>query len=334
MGHEGDAGREAAEGVRPRTDDILSEPLLVAGVSLVVERASADASATLRRAGIRTILVKGPVQQDWLAAAGVARASIDVDVLVDPVDAAAAGHTLSMLGYRVVPVVTPGVGHHATLWAAPGRVPIEVHDTLWGAEEDSWDVLARETETVMLAGEMVEVPNEAARCLVVALHAAHHGVDDDDTRYDLERAIVVAGRPSWEQAAELAGQIGAEPAFAAGLDLVPSGERLRADLELDEPTLTGDLALDIASPTAGAAGYYWFSQQHGLRARARFVLRKIVPPADFLRFKHPYARRGTGHLVLVYLYRPVWLARWAIPGLREWRRIRSATRAGDGPPSS
>ncbi len=81
-----------------------------------------------------------------------------------------------------------------SVWTAPGRVPVEVHDRLWGAEGDEWEVLARETEAVMLAGETVEVPNEAARCLVVALHAAHHGVGKDATLYDLERAIAVADR--------------------------------------------------------------------------------------------------------------------------------------------
>ena len=146
----------------------------------------------------------------------------------------------------------------------------------------------------MVAGESVEVPNEAARCLVVALHAAHHGVGKVATLYDLERAVAIADRTSWERAANLARAVGAEAAFAAGLGLVPSGERLRADLGLDEPALSDGLALDIATPTAGAAGYYWFSRQNGLRARARFVLRKLVPPADFMRFKHPYARRGTG----------------------------------------
>ena len=80
-----------------------------------------------------------------------------------------------------------------------------------------------------------------------------------------------------------------------------------------------------------AAGYYWFSRQNGSRARARFVLRKLVPPAAFMRFKHPYARRGRAQLFAVYLYRPFWLARWAIPGILEWRRIRSTTRTGEHP---
>jgi len=310
--------------VRSEKAEFAGEPLLAAAASLVVERASAEAVAVLRDAGIRAILIKGPPQQEWLAAAGTPRASVDVDLLVDPAEADAAGRVFSALGYRFVPLVTPGVGHHAYLWTAPGRVPVEVHDTLWGADGDAWSALAGETEPLALGGETVDVPNEAARCLVVALHAAHHGVGDDATKYDLERALVVADRSSWQHAAELAREIGAEAAFAAGLGLVSAGRRLRTDLGLQAPALTDGLALDIATPRAGAPGYYWLSQQRGVRARARFVVRKLVPPADFMRFKHPFARRGRAHLLLVYLYRPLWLARWAIPGLLEWRRIRSA----------
>ena len=310
----------------------MGEPRLVAAASLVIERASADAVVLLRDAGIRAILLKGPPQQEWLAAADPPRASVDVDLLVDPAQAAAAGEKLFDRGYRVVPEVTPGVGQHAVVWKAPARVPVELHDRLWGTAGNEWDVLTRETETVTVAGESVDVPNEAARCLVVALHAAHHGVDKDATLYDLERAVAIAERASWEHAANLARAVGAEAAFAAGLGLLPSGERLRADLGLDAPTLSDGLALDISTPSAGAAGYYWFSRQDGLRARARFLLRKLFPPADFMRFKHPYARRGRGHLVLVYLYRPLWLARWAVPGLREWRRIRSRAESSDRTP--
>ena len=308
------------------------DALLVAGASLVVEHASAEAVVKLQRVGIRSIVLKGPPQQEWLAAAGPARASVDVDLLVDPASADAAGRALAALGYRVVPEVTPGVGHHATVWSAPGRVPVEVHYRLWGAARDAWPVLERETVTVALAGESVEVPNEAARCVVIALHAAHHGVGGDAAKYDLDRALVVAERTAWVRAAELADAIGAEAAFAGGLELVPAGRRLRRELGLDETALNDALALEIATPTSGAPGYYWFSQQRGARARARFVLRKIFPPADFMRYKHPFARRGTAQLALVYLYRPLWLARWAVPGLLEWRRIRSSARSG-GPPS-
>jgi hypothetical protein len=329
VGSEGTAAGRIAPDAGPAVGATAGEHLLVAAAALVVERAAAHAVVTLRNAGIRTILLKGSPQQDWLAAAGAPRASIDVDLLVDPTDAATAGRTLSEVGYRLVPQVTPGVGQHASVWSATGQVTVDVHDRLWGAEGDTWHVLVRNTESVALAGADVEVPSEAARCLVVALHAAHHGAGKPATLYDLERAVAVARRSTWTRATELARAMDAEIAFAAGLDLVPTGKRLRRELGLEKPALNRALALDIATPSAGAAGFYWLSQQHGVRARTRFVLRKLVPPADFMRYKHPSARRGRGHLLLVYVYRPFWLARWAIPGLLEWRRIRATARTDD-----
>ena len=62
----------------------MTDPYLVAGSMLLVEVASAEVITEFRRAGVRTILIKGPLQQRWLAEAGAARPSVDVDVLVDP----------------------------------------------------------------------------------------------------------------------------------------------------------------------------------------------------------------------------------------------------------
>jgi hypothetical protein len=281
----------------------------------------------LRDAGIPSILLKGAPQQDWLAPAGASRASVDVDLLVDPAHAEAAGRVFLEHGYRLVPQVTPGVGHHASMWSTGGGLPVDVHDRLWGDTGDTWGVLRSETESIDLADQHVEVPNEAARCLVVALHAAHHGAGKEATLYDLERALALSGRATWTHAADLARAIDADTAFAAGLELTPNGRRLRTELGLGEPALSRGLALDVATPSTGAAGFYWLSQQRGVRARTLFVARKLVPPADFMRYKHPLARRGRVHLFLVYLYRPFWLARWAIPGFLEWRRIRATAKA-------
>jgi len=300
---------------------------------LLVERASADAVATLRRVGIRSILIKGPLQQRWLAGAGVPRASVDVDLLVDPADVDAAGSALAAAGYRREPEVTPGVEHHAHLWTARSRVSIEVHWNLWGTDPAcTWRVLAGETEPADVLGQMVEVPNEPARCLIVALHAAHHGAGEAGPLEDLESAIAVAPRGAWQRAASLAATTGGEAEFAVGLALVPAGERLRSDLGLGVPPLTERLALNLSEPVEGAAGFYWLGQQPGIRAKARFVARKAFPPADFMRFKYRFARKGKGRLALAYLYRLLWIASRALPGFLSWRRSRGAARASRGTP--
>ncbi len=60
---------------------------------------------------------------------------------------------------------------------------------------------------------IVEIPNEAARCLIVALHAAQHGVGAAQTLHDLERALATAGEDVWVRALELAVAVGAETPF-------------------------------------------------------------------------------------------------------------------------
>jgi hypothetical protein len=311
----------------------VSDPRLVTAATLLVERASADAVATLRSVGIRSILIKGPLQQRWLAPGGPQRASVDVDLLIQPVDLEAAEAALSASGHRPEPEVTPGVEHHAHRWTSGSRVPIEVHWNLWGTDPDLvWQVLADETELADVLGEPVEIPNESARCLIVALHAAHHGAGEDAPVDDLKNAISVAPLASWQRAAALAGATGAESEFTVGLGLVQRGKRLRTDLGLRPPQLTERLALNLSEPVAGAAGFYWLGRQRGMRARARFVMRKLVPPPDFMRFKYRFARKGTRFLALAYVYRLIWIGVRALPGFLSWRRSRRDAHASGRAP--
>jgi len=310
----------------------VSDPRHVTAAMLLVERASAEAVATLRRVGVRSILIKGPLQQRWLAAAGLSRTSVDVDLLVDPADVDAAGRALSAAGYRLEPEVTPGVEHHSHRWTTGTRAPVEVHWNLWGTDPArTWRILGAETESADVCGEMAEIPNEPARCLIVALHAAHHGAGEDAPLDDLRLAVSVAPRAAWQRAASLAAATGAETEFAVGLGLVPPGERLRCDLGLHVPQVTERLALNLSEPVAGAAGFYWLGRQHGVRAKARFAARKLVPPAEFMRFKYRFAREGKGRLLLAYLYRLLWIAGRALPGFLSWRRSRRDARTSRAP---
>jgi len=309
----------------------VTDPYLVTGSMLLVEVASAEVVTEFRRAGIRPILIKGPLQQRWLAEAGAARPSVDVDVLVDPADLPTTRRTLTNLGYVIEPEVTPGVEHHAERWASSGHLPVEVHWTLWGTDPArTWPVLARETETSLIADDEVEIPNEAARCLLVSLHAAHHGAAETAPIYDLQRAVAVAPRGAWTRAVALARELGAERAFATGLGLTADAEALRNELGLTEHGLTERLAVNVAPSTPGLPGFYWLSRQQGPRATATYVVRKVFPPSDFMRFKHPWARKGPGHLAVAYLYRFLWLIRWCGPAFVAWRRARNvAQKSGD-----
>ena len=98
------------------------------------------------------------------------------------------------------------------------------------------------------------------------------------------------------------------------------------------PQLTERLALDLSEPVEGAAGFYWLGRQHGVRAKTQFVARKLVPPADFMRFKYRSAHNGKGGLARAYFYRLLWIAGRALPGFLSWRRSRREARMTDRAP--
>jgi hypothetical protein len=295
---------------------------------LLHERASADVVRTLRQAGIRPILLKGPLQQAWLDPLGPQRLSSDIDILVSRdrlVDAEAA---LSAAGYSAaVGLVDIGLDYHS-VWATAGRPPVELHWSLVGADESRvWEVLSEQTESVAIMGEHVEIPNEPARCAVIALHAAQHGIGHPPVFRDLEKALVVAESGSWHRASELATAMGAWPPFAAALSLTPRGADFLRDLGAPAPALDGRQALNLLTPPPTSLGFYFLARQHGVRAKAAFVLRKLFPSPTFMRLRYRLARRGLIGLALAYLYRPLWLVRWALPGLRSLRDARRLAKA-------
>ena len=303
----------------------------VAAVGLLVERESANAIKALKEADVPAILLKGPLQQRWLEPAGPPRASIDVDLLVPRERVAAAETALSAGGFlRAVALPDEAGGEHSTLWMAARRVPVELHWSLVGADASRvWPVLSRETEVVVLMGERVEIPNEPARCAIVALHAAQHGIGDAAIFGDLEKALVVAGIESWRRASELATALEGWPPFAGALSLSPRGRDLLDELGSSPPVLGERQALNLLTPAPTSLGFYFLARQPGVRAKAAFVLRKLAPSREFMRLRYPLARRGTLGLSLAYAYRPLWLVRWALPGLRSWHRARRLSRTHD-----
>ena len=314
-------GRASSMSIDPR----------VAAVGLLVERESANAIKALKEADVPAILLKGPLQQRWLEPAGPPRASIDVDLLVLREQVEAAETALRARGFlRAVALPDEAGGEHSTLWMAARRVPVELHWSLVGADASRvWPVLSRETEVVVLMGERVEIPNEPARCAIVALHAAQHGIGDAAIFGDLEKALVVAGIESWRRASELATALEGWPPFAGALSLSPRGRDLLDELGSSPPVLGERQALNLLTPAPTSLGFYFLARQPGVRAKAAFVLRKLAPSREFMRLRYPLARRGTLGLSLAYAYRPLWLVRWALPGLRSWHRARRLSRTHD-----
>ena len=241
----------------------------------------------------------------------------------------AAGTALQAIGYSREKALPEESGReHSSVWVARDRVPVELHWSLVGAEEDDvWGVFSNETETVPLADGSVEIPNEAARCAIVALHAGQHGIGEPAIFNDLEKALVIVETETWRRALQLATDIGGRTPFAGALSLTVRGRRLLDELGAAPPVLGERQALSLLTPAPTSRGFYFLAQERGARAKAAFLLTKAVPSHEFMRLRYPLARRGGLGLALAYLYRSFWLLRWAPPGLRSWRQARRLARA-------
>jgi hypothetical protein len=156
-------------------------------------------------------------------------------------------------------------------------------------------------------------------------------VGEAQTLHDLERALTSAGEDVWARALELALAVGAERPFVAGLDLTAPGHALRSALGLESHGLTDRDMLELLTSPPTARGFWGLSRHRGAPAKVRFLVAKLVPAPGFMRLRYPVARKGLPGLLYAYVYRLWWLARWAIPGLRSWRRSQRLVRAGRSP---
>jgi Uncharacterised nucleotidyltransferase len=305
-----------------------SERLLAAAGSLHLDAVTAEAVEALRAWAVESILLRGPAIARWLYDDDTTRTYVDVDLLVAHRDLPCAEAALARLGFAdltVEGVLAHDRPTHAHTWARRrDGAAVDLHYTLLGARlepERVWDVLASATETTSVAGTTVTVLNEPARAVVVALHAAQHGVGVGQPLDDLARALALLPAPVWEAASALATRLDATAAFATGLRLLPPGHELADELDLPVDRST-EAALRASTPPPTALGYDWLARTPGLRVKAGLVAKKIAPDAVFMRAWSPLARRGRAGLVAAYVWRVFWLTRHAGPGFIAWRRAR------------
>jgi hypothetical protein len=251
-------------------------------------------------------------------------------VLIHPDDVVDAERCLASMRYEPATTTTPlADDSHARSWHLAVRepaFPVDVHQTIWGAHASPssvWTSLEKHSVQAKVGGATVLAPDLIGRLVLGVLHAAHHGRKSDQPLTDL-RAMYALTDPDDHRAAwVLAGQLGAEEAFSAGLALI--GEKTGAAVGTDVRT-----ALRAASAPHVAVGIEMLRRTQGSSAKGRFLLHKLCPPTDFMRDWRPIARRGRIGLALAYLYRPLWLARWIVPGYLAWTRARrSAGRSSD-----
>jgi hypothetical protein len=305
-----------------------------------VDRVTVEVVTALREAGIRALVIKGPVFARWLYGDGALRSYDDSDLLVAPDDVAAASHILRSLDFELL--VEPSDAYaeamgpkHAYCWkrgAHDGQL-VDLHDSLAGAEADKeivWAALSRETESIRVGGIEIEATGPAANAVIVALHAAMNGPTHEGSVEDLTRALTLAGFETWSAAADLAREIGAEEVFAAGLRMLPPGRPHADDLQLAQPASVEALLRAGGAPD-GAVFLDHLSATESWRGRLRLFARALVPDRSYMRYRYPIARRGPAGLAAAYALRAARRLVGFVPALLALVAARSEARESSRP---
>ena len=285
-------------------------------LALAVDTVTAEVITALRDAGVRPLLLKGPSIAGWLYRDGVARPYGDSDLLVSPGSYRRAGAVLRELGFRSLGYLSQQ-HRDSDAWTRSDHAYVDLHRSLVGADaspDTVWDEVSANTQLLRVGGIDVEVLAIPGRVLHVALHAAQHGVDDEQPLQDLRRAVLTVDDAVWREAAEMARRVDALPAFATGLRLEPVGTLLAEQLELPA-TRQSLVGLRAGPHVPVAVTLERLATETSLRARARLLFAALFPPPDYMR-KWAAGRMGpssgTGRrarfsLGLAYLWRPIWI---------------------------
>lgn len=300
--------------------------------SLVIDQVAGQVIEALAAEDIRSVLLKGASFACWLYDDGHPRPYGDIDLLVAPDQARAAGRVLEQLGYerRCRGALEGEQADHATNWDCPGRPTVDLHHTLSGrigvSAQRCWEVVSSHTAPATVGGRRIEVLTLPALALHVVLHAQ---AGNPKTIEDLSRALRRLEVGEWRAAAQIAIALDALPALGVGLRLLPEGRAVADDLAIAEE-VSVELVLQVSSTGALAQPFERLARAPGLRAKAQVVLRELMPTPDFVRLWYPRATRGWGWLATGYLYRLVWVPLHAPAGLRSWLNARRAVAAGTG----
>jgi hypothetical protein len=305
--------------------------LNAAAVNLANDAATAEILDKLSHAGIRAIVLKGPPLKRWLYPAAVPRPSMDIDLLVRWTDLEVIGAALKAVGWRYLGIDAVGDDRpHCHVWECRDNgMLLELHRSIAGVGvpgDRAWEILSDKTETVRIDGVTAEVLALPARAMHVALHAAQHGPGLGRTLDDLDLALERLPEQVWQDAAGVARRLQALPAFAAGLALADTGQDLieRLGVSVDIPT---EVLVRAHGAPPTAEGLAWLLGRPGALAKAKFVLRHVVPPVGYMRVWSRLARRNRLGLAMTYAWRPLWLLLRLRPALAAWVRARRTTKS-------
>jgi hypothetical protein len=279
---------------------------------VAVDAVTAEVTGALGEAGIPVVLLKGPSIARWLYDDERVRGYSDSDLLVDPARVRDAEQVLSAIGFRRAwgPVAHPGMESPPAAPWHRGPFSVDLHEALPGAlvpPQRAWGVLAGGLASMDVGGRAVTVLRPDARLVHVVLHAAHHGPRVAQPIDDLRAAAARLDVVDWVAALDVAERIGATAAFANGLSMLPEtralGRRLRIGVR---PSREWVLATSEGAHLA--VGLDRLLRTRGPCAKATLVRHELFPSRDFMRWRHPLARRSSRGLVAAYAWRVVDLA--------------------------
>lgn len=201
------------------------------------DRVAAGAVSVLSRAGVPSILLKGPTVADWLYDDPAERAYLDADLLIEAGNLEAARAALTAAGYSRIPAVAPWTSPHGEAWRRAREPSVDLHWSLPGApaSEAIWAGFRSGATEMELEGTSVLAPAAPARALLLALHVAWHGEHSPKARRDLEQGLGRVEHDDWRAAAELARRLAVEPVLASAMRQLPSGAALADRLGLPAP---------------------------------------------------------------------------------------------------
>jgi hypothetical protein len=296
---------------------------------LAAEAALIEVVGPLSECGVRPLVLKGAAFAHWLYESPDERLYEDIDLLVDPERIELAESVLAELGCSRA---DSGLHEHErslhhSRWKRAGGRPfrVELHHTmhLLGAPPALvWRLLSANPSTIELGGIGVAVPAPAASAVIVAVHAAQHGVGAERPIRDLQLALAWVPEPVWREAAAMADALGAVHAFACGLGLDPRGRALVEALGLDARA-SRYLRLRARTAPDTAIGIERLAATRGLGPRVLLVASELLPSRGFMLACYPQARRGRWGLLVAYLQRPFRLAGKLPRGLLAWSRSSS-----------
>jgi hypothetical protein len=295
--------------------------------TLAIDGLTARITELFEDNGVESIVLKGPAVANWLYRNRPARAYGDSDLLVSPRDWDKAQALLRSLGFAdaLGPLAHPRMESITSHSWVRGEQNVDLHCSIWGIGAEPakvWEVLSARTVPMEVGGREVRVLAPAPRALHLGLHAAQHSAEAGKTRWDLELAIAQLPEEVWAEAARIAVELDATPAFAIGLAVTPEGVALAERLGIDGARSAE--ALLALAPVPMAQGFNQLAKAPGLRAKLALVAEELFPTPSFMRWWSPLARRGRLGLAAAYLWRPVWLLLRAGPGFLTWRRARKA----------